>query len=263
MTRNDQISQNFNKHFLILASASLLIMPSLVIANWKSPYLGAYLGGAFGSANMSANISNTNDSSYFSSPPESSALIRASTGSIDTDTFIAGVLFGQDWQWHQYVFGLTMDYGAFTLDATKTSATLNNNTNSSWLFTLRGRIGYQIPSKYELLSYVTGGMALSNMNLSTQYADDSSYAGIGNGSTNQDSIGWTVGAGFEWMPKPIFALILEYEYVDFPSITNTTLISNSQAGFGIPSYSLNSEYRLNSQLSASVIKFGASYHFVE
>jgi outer membrane immunogenic protein len=74
--------------------------------------------------------------------------------------------------------------------------------NLSYLGTLRGRLGYL--AKPDLLLYVTGGMAYGGVSSSFFGAQNPSSGVItsnGPGTTNYSGthLGWTAGAGLEWM----------------------------------------------------------------
>ena len=81
-------------------------------------------------------------------------------------------------------------------------------TSNSWLGTARARVGYA-PGIGNMLWFVTGGAAFGDVNRTV------------NGpiafSSSSDKVGWTVGAGGEYMFAPRWSAKVEYRYVDLAS----------------------------------------------
>lgn len=76
----------------------------------------------------------------------------------------------------------------------------------SWLGTLRGRVGFEMG---DVLVYGTGGLAFGGV--------DADLSVSGSGEINSDSntqVGWTVGAGVNYMATDNVMLGVEYLYVD-------------------------------------------------
>ena len=77
----------------------------------------------------------------------------------------------------------------------------------NWLGTIRGKLGYEIGNA---LIYGTGGIAFGGI------GSDLHLAGDGNiSSSSSTDVGWTVGAGINYMATDHLMLGLEYLYVDF------------------------------------------------
>ena len=156
--------------------------------------------------------------------------------------FIGGGQVGYNYQYGQkIVFGFEADmqgagirgtgnangYGPFTNSDLPGNGFVNNNivqAGIDWLGTARGRIGYLITPTFQL--YGTGGLAYGSAFLNTRtnsayggdnvrasgavsssfwlYGSDTSYA-----SKSQLLVGYTAGAGGEWMFMPNWSIKAE------------------------------------------------------
>ena len=79
-------------------------------------------------------------------------------------------------------------------------------TKSSWLATVRGRVGY---AWNPLMPYLTGGMAVGDIE-----ANRTGFHGA-----NDTNVGWTVGIGGEGTVGPHWTVKLEFLYVDLGDIS--------------------------------------------
>jgi outer membrane immunogenic protein len=87
----------------------------------------------------------------------------------------------------------------------------------SWFGTVRGRLGVTVTP--DLLLYGTGGLAYGHVDTSANFSesdsgDDSVQAPA---SVSKTKVGWTAGAGAEWMFARNWSAKLEYLYVDLGS----------------------------------------------
>jgi outer membrane immunogenic protein len=113
------------------------------------------------------------------------------------------------------------------------TASVNNETKLNWLATFRGRAGFLADPS--LLLYVTGGLAVGEVQFTSQTTLTAQLLGPGTAGTvpagplltlvgtalseRQTRVGWTVGAGLEKKFTPNWSAKLEYLYVDFGSQT--------------------------------------------
>jgi len=155
----------------------------------------------------------------------------------------AGGTIGYNWQFNQFVAGIEAD-GAW--------ADINNSVTQPFfgvpitatakidaLGTVRGRFGYAFD---QVLFYGTGGLAIADTKLSASVP----------GLTISDShtqIGWTAGAGIEWMFIPRWSLKVEYLYRSFSS--QNFFVGQLGLAQGIPTGTVN----INSA------QVGINYHF--
>jgi outer membrane immunogenic protein len=200
--------------FAQIASAADLPVkaPALVAAplyNWTGPYTGIAGGVAWGHSKQTDPgipcdffgtclvITNPNDDGSY-----------AVTGGI-----IGGTL-GYNWQRGPWVFGLEGDYS--WADVSGNSQTCGAATPSPHecgtklesLGTFRGRIGYAMGTTSNWLPYVTGGLAVGELN-----AWDALFPSSG----SDFRAGWAAGAGVEVGFERNWTFKVEYLYVDLGS----------------------------------------------
>lgn len=269
----------FNKRKLYLAFASLalsFLIPTTAFANtynWQGPYAGVYLGGGFGNNHVSTDTGSVADTSYFTTATDINAVNSAGSWTKNPSTMIGGIQVGHDWVWKQMVYGVALDYSSLSLSSsTTTNATYPDSTDqysiytsmrTNWLFTLRGRVGYQNTFCLPSLFYLTGGMAMTQLKVSNSFSDSSAFAGTGGSSTAQNQIGWTAGAGVEVAALNHISVDFEYLYVKVPSVKTSGYIGNTQGGFGLPVQSLISPLSTTANFHANIFKIGLNYRFDE
>jgi outer membrane immunogenic protein len=119
--------------------------------------------------------------------------------------FVGGGTIGYNLQTSAFVWGIEGDIDWTNLEDSQTSIFCGGKCNikSTWLSTLRGRIGYGAD---RWLPYITGGLAYGSMNVGTN-----------TGSETNSKAGWTVGAGLEYAFAGGWSSKLEYLYVDLGS----------------------------------------------
>jgi outer membrane immunogenic protein len=252
------------------------IYPSMLYAAPREggPYLGAYFGAGLGNTQLTTQVGGITNTSYFITLAENEAVDHAGSWSNHPNSAVIGIQAGHDWVIQRVVYGIVLDYGALPLQSTDTithaaypdsSDTYSMETSMSthWLFTLRGRLGYETRLHWPSFVYVTGGMAMTDLEVSHSFHDNSALAGLSESHQSDNQIGWTAGAGVEITALENLSLNLEYLYVQVPSVETTSTISNSQAGFGIPENSLNSSFSSTGDFGASVLKIGFIYRFNE
>jgi outer membrane immunogenic protein len=140
------------------------------IYNWTGPYIGISGGYGWGSSNFG-----------------------------DPDGGLFGATLGYNWQMGSMIVGLEGDISWSGLEGNDSGA--GRSVNNDWLGTVRGRLGF---NGGRFMPYVTGGLAVGNI--------DASVAGVGNSSSTE--LGWTVGAGVEAAIAGPWTVKVEYLYVD-------------------------------------------------
>jgi len=164
---------------------------------------------------------------------EASAQFRSvsGAGSASANSWVAGLVFGYNWQQGAMVFGVETDFQGMDLNNTINPTLVyvgppgltDFATASSTIDrygTLRGRLGTTFGS---LLLYVTGGLAYGLVDL------NSSFHALGlttSASNTQTRVGGVVGAGAEYMIKPNWMLTFQYQYVDLGRVS----VASSQSG---------------------------------
>jgi outer membrane immunogenic protein len=220
-------------------------------------------------------------------PASSAAAAAALTTGIPIGSqkgIIGGGQFGYNFQSGRFVAGFEADIQGLSGRATGTSvtsvpvagvpggaanATLTATNSVNWLGTVRGRIG--IAATPNLLIYGTGGLAYGGVNSSTGINEAfSGPAAIGatgifpaSGNFSETRVGWTVGAGGEWMFTSNWSAKLEYLHYDLGSANYGTSVSNfSVAPFnpvGQLLYTLGQSSSTN--FRGDIVRVGLNYKF--
>jgi outer membrane immunogenic protein len=202
--------------------------------------------------------------------------------------FIGGGQFGYNWQFNgRGVVGLETDIawtsqnrsGAFASSpafpgfpafADAYNATISSHLD--YLGTVRGRLGFLVAPSF--LLYGTGGLAYGGVRSSTietaLLVPAAACAGVacpgsGGGSFSDTRVGWTAGAGGEWMFAPNWSAKLEYLYYDLGTAnypTAVTQVCNGAAGCvfnGVLIGSTNGTTSL--RYTGSIARVGVNWHF--
>ena len=159
---------------------------------------------------------------------------EATSNPLATKGGFAGGTLGYNWQSGMFVAGIEAD-GAWA-DISKSTTgtaiilgvpvTATATAKVDALATVRGRIGAAFD---QILLYGTGGLAVADTKVSA------TALGI-TVSDSKTQIGWTLGAGVEWMYMPRWSLKAEYLYRRFDSVTffgsppSTMALNSGQVG---------------------------------
>lgn len=255
--------------------------PPAPMYNWTGFYVGLNGGGAWGQSNVTTNV-NCNvpaGTGYFcdsagTGAANAAALDASGTGKIHSSAFTGGVQAGYNYQWDRAVAGIETDVNSFHLSGTLrgtgvfpvagpgapsallagTAYTIADSVSTDWLWTIRGRIGWL--AQPNLLTYVTGGAAVTRLSLTTTY-NDNNAVGPGpesvSGSAAATKVGWTVGGGAEWLLNNNWSVKAEFLYLDFGSVTtNITVVGKASAANTIST---------KADLTAEIARLGVNYKF--
>ena len=160
----------------------------------------------------------------------------------------------------QFVWGIEADFqgmtgkktagGRFPYTTNNALYTLTESASTDWLFTLRPRLGWANGST---LWYVTGGLAVTDRKFSQEFRG--SVALPGNtmaGSTNQTSVGWTVGAGLETSVAANWTVKTEYLFARFDPNTSVLNLGPSRG---------SATFTNTDKLDMHVLRVGLNYRF--
>jgi outer membrane immunogenic protein len=265
---------------LALVAVTTLIAASSAALAQGSPtafggaYIGLNAGAAWGSSSYATDpgclADPLADAVFCNQAPSASAVngtaVAASgTGDLTSAGFTGGIQGGYNWQSGNFVFGGEGDFGAFSFsESTNTTGNfplvfagstyaLSESASTSWLITLRGRIGYTA-TPY-LLLYGTGGLALTDFSFASGYSDNANngivFGGTGFGEKSEVKAGWVVGGGGEWLLDGRWSIKAEYLYLDFGSMNVAVPLSNSPA--------FTQTMVVNADLSAQVARIGINF----
>ncbi len=161
-----------------------------------------------------------------------------------TPNAVTGVQLGHNWLHGQRLFGLGADINHLGLTG---ASNFGAGSLPGSVATVRPRVGYVFD---RWMVYGTGGLTLSSPQLNDGTGEGTANIGGLSASASQTRIGWTLGAGTEWIVVPNLTTKVEYLYVD---------LGKANANTPIAGYSASES--LSSRLTANIIRFGLSYKF--
>jgi outer membrane immunogenic protein len=226
------------------------------VSNWSGFYVGGNLGYGWGNGNT--------DFSFLPTPAEV-GLNNTTLGARSTG-ITGGAQLGYNWQIGALVTGLEADIqGSDIKNSARAIPTFAGTVNPipndvlsseqrlSWFGTVRGRLGVTVTP--ELLLYGTGGLAYGHVDASANIhlIDIVSGAPLAEmpASISKTKVGWTAGAGAEWMFARNWSAKLEYLYVDLGSESAIAVFS--------PNPALKARYDWH--LQDNIVRAGVNYHF--
>jgi len=230
------------------------------VYNWNGLYIGGTVGGNWDKSSYTG----TPTGAWFLPAPAGEVTVvpnlsAVSSGSLSPGGIIGGGELGYNWQVRTLVFGLEGDWSAWGLSrssvvtgpgdplAPGTTLTATTSVKSTWLATVRPRIGI---TNNNWLFYLTGGAAFSKISFAQSVFFNAS-ATTQAGSRSNTLTGWTVGAGVEYALSSHWSFKGEYLYVTLP---NQRILEIN------PTYPTFSQTTSN-RLSNSILRFGVNYKF--
>jgi outer membrane immunogenic protein len=219
--------------------------PMVPQSNWTGWYIGGNVGGGWGSGNTDFGIA------AMGGAPAS--LANSPSG------VIGGGQFGYNAQFGATVLGFEADIQGSSIKGNGgptpildgagaifgASSVLTSSESLSWFGTVRGRLG--VTATPSLLLFATGGLAFGQID-----SNANKFFSAGNqapASFSDTRIGWTAGAGAEWMFTRNWSAKLEYLYMDLGSGSTSTIST-----LGLPA-------TYTSNLKENIVRVGVNYHF--
>jgi outer membrane immunogenic protein len=217
--------------------------PVVEVWNWTGFYIGGNAGYSWGRSSTDVTYYNTATGAIIAPPPGS-----ITNASFNMDGAIAGGQIGYNWQSSNWVFGLEADLQwsdekgranylcaavAVTAGACLPSLTalppgvtgtaLAYDQHLQWFGTVRGRAGVSVTP--QTLLYVTGGLAYGEIKTTASIAGFAPAAVFATASNTDTRIGWTVGAGAEFMLNRNWSAKVEYLYMDLGDFNNANFVA--------------------------------------
>jgi outer membrane immunogenic protein len=225
------------------------------VSNWSGFYVGGNLGYGWGDGNT--------DFSFLPTPAEV-GLNNTTLGARSTG-ITGGAQLGYNWQIGSVVTGLEADIqgsdikgsarGIPTIAGTAVpaeGAVLSSDRKLSWFGTVRGRLGFTVTP--DLLLYGTAGLAYGQVEASanSQFFDTGVLVAELPAGVRKTKVGWTAGAGAEWMFARNWSAKVEYLYVDLGNESAIGDLTPADPPFRA-GYAWN--FREN------IVRAGVNYHF--
>jgi outer membrane immunogenic protein len=258
----------------LLAGVGLLALACTVTSAAAAPvytWTGFYIGGTVGAAWNKADVSlaTVNGASPLYDPAQIPGLNAIGSPSISGSTAIFGGKAGYNQQWDSAVFGLEGDISSFRFNtsamttgnpfdvilppAAPNFATFNTNVTTSWLATVRARLGFAAD---RILFYGTAGLAFANVGFSNTYQGHSP-SGSGDEfeatSASQTKTGWAAGGGIDYGLGPNWIVSVEYLHVDLGSVTASGLVTTGNPNTATMNFT--------TKLRSDLLRGGLAYKF--
>ena len=192
--------------------------PAAVPYSWT----GFYVGGSLGAALAMGTVTDLSGSLYDPGSKGHDVGLGA----------IVGANIGYNFQSGNLVYGVEADisYNTARSDVSIYNVTPDDHlrSTSNGLSTVRARVGYSFD---KALLFVTGGLALSNINVSA--TGNFGPTDFGTAGVSGWQAGWTVGAGLEYAITQNWTVRVEGDYVDYGSRTawTTSSVTSTPMGF--------------------------------
>jgi outer membrane immunogenic protein len=247
---------------------------------WTGFYVGLNAGGTFGGSDTTTvsggpvAVFNNSAASYNSTV----AVGSIANGSVPVSNggFIGGGQVGYNFQTNNLVWGIEADIQGLAGSSNSSSvsgvypvaASLDNwngtiraTKSIDYLGTVRGRLGFLFTPT--LLVYGTGGLAYGGANASANFlATDTLFASqaVITGSTYSDTlVGWTAGAGLEWMFAPHWSAKVEYLYYDLGRLSGQPGLAGVSTAAGAAYGAIAAQN--NVSFNGHIVRAGLNYHF--
>jgi outer membrane immunogenic protein len=243
--------------------------PLAPVYNWTGFYVGGNAGWVGSTSNSITNTGTDAGTAGLGSALNIVGSIPPSV-SASASGFIGGGQIGYNWQAANWVFGLEGDIQGTTAKGNVTAAfpgsalsvplSTTYHRELDWLATFRGRVG--IAATPSFLLYATGGLAvgetkIGNSFICTTCAPPASTQAGTVAQSDNTSVGWTVGAGAEWMFAPQWSVKAEYLYVDLGRHSSTINYIYGPGGALTTASSLTSSVRD----TWNIARVGVNYRF--
>jgi outer membrane immunogenic protein len=231
--------------------------------SWTGFYVGGNVGYGWGDGDASFNPLPT-AAGFIALAPQ--------TLSPNPSGVLGGIQAGYNWQTGIFVLGFETDFQGSGIKGSSTlspflqdtgapfNGTLSASEDIDWFGTVRGRVGFTPVSP--LLVYGTGGLAYGDV----KYATNSDFNPMGNqqypAAITATKVGWTAGAGVEWMFARNWSTKVEYLYYDLGTESAT---ANGTPGLpggtcgGGPAASCQVGYSWKT--TGNIARFGINYKF--
>jgi outer membrane immunogenic protein len=235
--------------------------------DWTGFYAGGTVGGAWSKADV--NLTTVNGGNALYNPAQIPALNAIGSTGVSGSSVIFGGKLGYNQQWASFVLGVEGDISSWRLNkavtttgnpfdiilppATVNFATFNTTLSTSWLATVRGRVGF---AAGRALFYATGGAAFADIHFANTYLGHSGFGAGNEGEANtasQAKAGWAAGAGADYALTRNWIVSVEYLHVDLGSTSASGLVTTGNANTATMSFT--------TRLRSDIVRGGISYKF--
>jgi outer membrane immunogenic protein len=206
---------------------------------WNGFYVGGNIGASWGDTTLSMKAASGSGGTVI--PPGDLGLINAPISEDDDNElgFTGGFQTGYNYWAGGWMLGLETDISYFNLgeDRKKTyrsglaiappvDFTIEQKMKTDWIWTLRPRIGFATDT---WLFYATGGVAASDIKLTTKYSDTRATPITGSNEESDVKFGWIAGLGGAYALSDYTSVRGEWLYTDFGTIKSQGAVGSGYA----------------------------------
>ncbi|WP_426412897.1 outer membrane protein [Bradyrhizobium ganzhouense] len=264
--------------------------PPPPVASWTGWYVGLNAGGIWPNDNGIAHtaIAGPCDPAFAGCTLANASTLLANGSSFSSGFgnnvgFTGGGQLGYNWQFNgsgvagfeadiawtdqnrSVTFASVTPFPGFPGSSQAYAATISRHLD--YIGTVRGRLGFLATPSF--LLYGTGGLAYGGARSSTIETASiincgATCAGVGGGSFSETRVGWTAGAGGEWMFAPNWSAKLEGLYYDLGRVNYATSLQQvcTSAGCALVGGIIGSTTGVTSlRFTGAIARVGVNYHF--
>lgn len=245
----------------VLAFALAAIGSASAADDFTGFYVGGNIGGNFGNGRVQTSPA-FSPVGYFASS-STPAIAAASNQKMSPDKFMAGGVAGYNHQWDDFIVGVETDFGRMSWNQTAAATatypccaatfTVTQSLSTSWLVTLRPRLGISIG---KAMAYGTGGLALTNVQYNALFTDTFATAHE-SASIDKMKAGWVAGGGGEFRVSHRWSVKGEYLYGGVKPSTFSTNLTAFSPPIAFPS----SGFTHTATLRPHIARGGVNYRF--
>ncbi|MDO8979102.1 MAG: outer membrane beta-barrel protein [Afipia sp.] len=243
-------------------------------SNWTGFYAG--VSGGYGGSDRDSVVSPNDASSIILFPAGGVGSTALGPSRLNASGGFGGLQAGYNWRFSRLVLGIETDINFADIKSNANTSnvvggavpsTLNSSESLKWFGTVRGRVGFVAANDF--LLFATGGLAYGRVDQAATYTPFGTI-GVGfthpfqcstpavacfAGNNSKTDVGYTVGAGGEWMFWKNVSLKAEYSYIN---LGKTSYNINATEPF---SPAAVSSMALATTLDYHVVRAGLNWHF--
>ena len=222
--------------------------------NWSGLYIGGFAGYGWGRRD----VTNVNGNAPFPAGTVRNLNANGGLGGVQVGfnyEFPSSWLIGieADFAW-SHIAGTNAQFSSVPgfLAGERKARLSTEHFDMNSITTVTGRVGHAFNN---WLLYAKGGGAWAGTKSNSNTTDPTT--GLLESTTSDSRVrsGWTVGAGVEWGFSQNWSALLEYDFLDFGTMTNNVSPTYYNGATGLATLTRNS------RLDASIIKVGLNYRF--
>jgi outer membrane immunogenic protein len=243
--------------------------PPVPVWNWTGFYVGGNIGGIWNYTRDDVDPAGCFITSLTCGGGAPLNPLRSDSIRLNGSGFTGGGQVGYNWQSGRFVGGIEADINYSGINDGSSinrpvAAPLAGNfihaetDKLQWFGTVRGRAGFTVTPAF--LVYATGGLAFGDVK-STSATSFSTTPTTYAGSIDDTRVGWTIGAGGEWMIAPKWSIKAEYLYVDLGKSSYTQACTNLPVCGSPPQVAPGAAYQTDLRHQDNIARVGLNYHF--